>query len=121
MYVDAVKSLTAVCAVAVSIVVSVVASGTRARPDAVINSVRTAVIYLIVSVVASIVTVLGLSRGYDRARSRFQSSKEREQHTDKEQGQLTDGELLWILIPACLGFIGFLVGFLYLGRIAFQI
>jgi hypothetical protein len=39
---------------------------------------------------------------------------------DLEQGELNDTELRWILGSAYVGLTGFLVGFLFIGRIVFQ-
>ena len=59
--------------------------------------------------------------GYDRARSRFIESPATPPGADLEQGRLNDVEFCWILVSGCLCLIGFFVGFLFLGRIAFQI
>lgn len=91
----------------------------RATSSGLSPSVKFAVVALILSVVASIFTILALSRGYERARSRFVSNP-RSKDADLEQGELTDAELGWILGSAWAGLTGFLLGFLLVGHIVFE-
>jgi hypothetical protein len=118
MYVDAVKAVASASAIAASLV-SAITSTAGNRTAAVLISVKFAVVALILSIVGSIFTILALSRGYDRARSRLSESKTTAT-TNFEQGELNDVELVWILGSAYAGLAGFLVGFLFIGRIVFQ-
>jgi hypothetical protein len=52
-------------------------------------------------------------------RARF-SRDPKSEGFDLEQGELNDTELRWILGSAYVGLTGFLVGFLFIGRIVFQ-
>jgi uncharacterized membrane protein YfcA len=110
MYTDAVNTL--ITGIAVAVVVSRLDS----RNPAVITTSKEAVVCLIVCVVFSMIVILALSRGFEIAQSR--NIEEGEKGT---QGRLTSKELLFILIPTFIALVGFLDGFLSLGRIAFQL
>ncbi len=107
MYVEAGKTLITASGVAVAIVVS--ALGGRFSPP--IWMVQRSVVALIICIVSSFLTILALNRGYERAASRSE---------EQEEGQLTRLELILILAPAYAALVSFLLGFLYLGRIAFH-
>ena len=120
MYVDCCKSVASACAIAASLISLVVSARSSASP-ALIETVRYAVVLLIVGLIASIMTVFALSRSYDRAVSRWLEDPARKPENAKDQGRLTSAELVWILIPAGIGMIAFLEGFIFVARIAFVI
>jgi hypothetical protein len=59
--------------------------------------------------------MLALTRGHERARSRNIDAAK-----GGNEGQLSDFELLFILIPGGVALASFLVGLLFLGRITFH-
>jgi len=96
--------------------VALVASASAHTLDSIAkSSMRTGVVCLITCISASLVTILALTRGHERARSRNVDAGK-----SSEEGQLTDFELLFILIPAGIALASFLVGILFLGRITFH-
>jgi hypothetical protein len=119
MYVDAAKTIVSACAVAASLV-SLVVSARGSNQPGLIIAVRCAVVSLVIGLVASMITIFALSRSYDRAVSRWYEDPARKGSTT-EQGKLSRAELLWVLIPAWLGIVGFLEGFIFVVRIAFVI
>jgi sugar phosphate permease len=113
MYVDVLKTAISVAGVAVTLV----ASSLREGRDSIVKlSVHIAVISLIVCIVASLVCMLALARGLEQARSRSENKG-----ISNGKGELFDTELGWILIPAYFALATFLVGLLFLGRVAFHI
>jgi hypothetical protein len=115
MYVDVAKTLITASGIAVALVAS--SSAPLRAVDAIVKiSARTGVISLVLCICTSLITILALTRGHERARSRNLDSGK-----GAEEGQLTDSELLFILIPSWVALSSFLVGALFLGRIAFHI
>jgi hypothetical protein len=115
MYVDAAKTLITASGIAVALLASSVVSSARTTNPLVAFSAKVAVVCLISCVCLSLVVILALLRGFERAQSRY---------IDKGgkagQGELSSGELLFILIPSSIALSCFLVGFLFLGRITFH-
>ena len=107
-------------AVISSSVISAIVSNAEPRPHAVLISIRWSVVCLIGCIIFALIAILALSRGYDRAHSRFLES-DASKGNYPDQGQLNDFELCLILVASFLSLVGFLEGFLFLGRIAFQI
>jgi len=112
MYVDVFKTAISAAGIAVALV----ASSLRDTSHLVKLSAQVSVVLLIVCIVFSLITMLALARGLEQARSRAAAKG-----VTNGQGELTDTELRFILVPAAAAFITFLVGFLYLGRITFNI
>jgi len=108
MYVDAAKTFLTASGIAVAIVVA--ALGQKLSPPPWI--VQRAVGGLVACVIFAPCTVLVLYRLFERARSRA---------NDNKQGRLTRLELAILLVMAYLTVEGFLIGFLYLGRIPFNL
>jgi hypothetical protein len=99
------------------VAVTLVASSLREVRDSIVKlSVHVAVISLIVCIVASLVCMLALARGLEQARSRPENKG-----ISNGKGELFDTELGWILIPDYFALATFLVGLLFLGRVAFHI
>jgi len=115
MYVDVAKTLITASGIAVALVASS-AAPFRGVDPIVKFLARTGVISLILCICTSLTTTLALTRGHERARNRSLDIGR-----GGEEGQLTDSELLFILIPAWLALSSFLVGALFPGRIAFHI
>jgi len=115
MYADVAKTLITASGIAVALVAS---SSTSPRAvDAIVKtSARVGVIVLVLCICSSLMTILALTRGHERARSR-----NIEAGSSAEEGQLTSTELLFILIPGWVALSSFLLGALFLGRIAFHI
>jgi hypothetical protein len=120
MYVDCAKSVASACAIGASLISLVVSTRGSASPG-LLETVRYAVVLLIVGLIASIVTVVSLSRSYDRAMSRWLKDPARKPEDATDEGRLTAAELWWIVIPAAIGMIAFLEGFIFVARIAFVI
>jgi phosphatidylglycerophosphate synthase len=108
MYVDAAKTFLTASGIAVAIVVA--ALGQRLSPPAWI--VQRAVGGLVTCVIFAPCAVLVLYRLFERARSRG---------NDNKQGRLTRLELGILLVMGYFTVEGFIVGFLYLGRIPFSL
>ena len=117
MYVKATENIAAAAVISSSILAAIVSNG--ARPHAVVISVRCCVVCLLSSVVFAIVTIISLTRGYERARSRFLETPQGKVASFQEQGQLKDVELCLTLSAGYLCLVGFFLGFLFLGRIVF--
>jgi len=115
MYVDVAKTMVTASGIAVALVAS--SSAPLRTVDAIVRvSARAGVVSLVLCLCTSLITMLALTRGYEQARSR-----NLEVGPGGEEGQLMDSELLLILIPAWVALSSFLVGALFLGRIAFHI
>ena len=120
MYVKLLEVAAGVSVVAASLVAAIV-STQDSRPRPVMFSIRVSVTCLLACVVFAFAGMVGLSRGYDRARSRSTQSAANTSSADYEQGQLNDLELACVLFCGCVCFMGFLVGLVFLGRVTFQV
>ncbi len=115
MYVDVAKTLITASGIAVALVAS--SAAPLRTVDAIVRiSARAGVVSLVLCLCTSLITMIALTRGHERAQSRNMEAGK-----GNHEGQLTDGELLFILIPAWVALSSFLVGALFLGRIAFHI
>jgi hypothetical protein len=76
---------------------------------------------LLSCVCLSLIVILALLRGFERAENRYidEQRKERKQ-IEAGEGRLNTTELLFILVPTGFALSCFLVGFVFLGRIAFH-
>jgi|ERR1700730_14890489 len=108
MYVDAAKTFLTASGIAVAIAVA--ALGQKLSPPPWI--IQRAVGGLVACVILAPCTVLVLYRLFERARSR---------ERDNTEGRLTRLELAILLVMAYLTVEGFVLGFLYLGRIPFNL
>ena len=117
MYVDGVKTMITASGVAVALLASSAAGPARTSNGLIAFSANVAVICLISCVCSSLMVIFALLRGYESARSRM---LEQVPDGTAQQVDLTNTELLWILIPAFFGLTGFLWGFIFLARIAFH-
>ena len=116
MYVDVAKTMITASGIAVALVASSSFTSLRQVDAIVKSSARIGVVSLVVCLCSSLATIIALTRGHERARSR-----NIEGGHGGEEGQLTDTELGFILIPAWIALSSFLVGALFLGRITFHI
>jgi|SRR5690242_2992907 len=115
MYVDVAKTLITASGIAVALVASSFAP--QRVVDATVRfSARVGVITLVLCICSSLMTILALTRGQERARARNIEAGQ-----SAEEGQLTNTELLFILLPAWLALSSFLVAVIFLGRIVFHI
>lgn len=113
MYVDAAKTFLTASGIAAAIVIA--SLGGKFSPPSWI--VQRAVAGLVTCVVFAPITVLVLYRLYERASSRHQAAEPKDPHA---QGKLTRLELALLLVVAYITAEGFILGFLYLGRIPFH-
>ena len=120
MYIDFLEVAAGVSVIAAALVAAIV-STQDTRPRSVMVSIRVSVTCLLVCVVFAFAGMVGLSRGCDRARSRFALAAEIAPRIDREQGQLNDVEFGCVLFFGCVCAIGFLVGLVFLGRVTFQV
>lgn len=123
MYVDGVKTTITASGIAVALLASSAVGSARTTNGIAAFSARVAVVCLISCVCFSLTAIMALLRGYELALSRYMKEERaagRQINTDIPQGPLTDGELLCILVPSWFAFSCFLVGFVFLGRIAFH-
>lgn len=121
MYVDGAKTLITASGIAVALVASSAVSSARSSSSLVAFSAKVAVVCLISCVCLSMVVIVALLRGFERAQSRYIEEQKKAGVVPRSgQGRLNSGELLFILVPAGLGLSSFLVGFVFLGRVAFH-
>ncbi len=120
MYVDAVKTVIAASGIAVALLASNYSSG-RTASHLVALSAKVAVVSLISCVCFSLVAILALLRGHELAKGRNIEEQRRAGHIGPIiDGKLNSSELLFILVSSGIALSCFLVGFIFLGRIAFH-
>lgn len=123
MYVDGAKTMITASGIAVALLASSTVASARTANDIVALSAKFAVVCLIACVCFSFIAIMALLRTYELAHSRWvvaEVAAGRTENARIQQGALTNRELLWILVPAGVAISCFLVGFLFLGRIAFH-
>jgi hypothetical protein len=122
MYVDALKTMITASGIAVALVASSAVASERNKNPIVEFSARVAVVCLISCVCLSLTAIMALLRGYELAQARLmeQAKSVGIELSVKTQGSLSDSELQCILVPAGFSFSCFVVGFVFLGRIAFH-
>lgn len=121
MYVDGLKTMITASGIAVALLASSSVSSARTANSLIAASAKVAVICLITCVCISIMAIVSMLRGYERALSRY-LEQERKQGNNSAitEGKLNTGELFLILVLSGGALSCFLVGFLFLGRIAFH-
>jgi len=121
MYVDGAKTIITASGIAVALLASSSISSARTTNHLVAFSAKVAVVCLISSVCFSLVTILALLRGHERAKSRYlEEQRQAGNRAPITEGKLDIVELLFILVPSGIALSCFLVGFVFLGRIAFH-
>jgi hypothetical protein len=121
MYVDGAKTLILASGIAVTLLASSAVSSARTTNSLIAFSARVVVVCLIGCICLSLVVILALLRGYERAQSRhIEERRKAGRSGDVTEGGLNTSELLFILFPTSLALSCFLVGFAFLGRIAFH-
>jgi hypothetical protein len=123
MYVDAVKTMITASGIAVALLASSAVASARTTNGIAAFSAKVAVVCLISCVCFSLAAIMALLRGYELAQARYMEEERaagRHVNVDVRQGALTNGELLCILVPSWFAFSCFLMGFVFLGRIAFH-
>src|SRR6266851_10118198 len=121
MYVDGAKTLITASGIAVALLASSSVSSARTTSSLVAFSAKVAVVCLISCVCLSLIVILALLRGFERAENRY-IDEQRKAGKDPRagEGKLTTVELMCILVPTSVALSCFLVGFVFLGRIAFH-
>ncbi|MGB6476330.1 MAG: hypothetical protein WBF04_19950 [Candidatus Sulfotelmatobacter sp.] len=123
MYVDAFKTIITASGIAVALLASSAVGTVRTANPIVAFSAKVAAVCLIACVAVSLVAIVGLLRGHELAKARnIEERRAAGTLTGGEitEGKLRQGELLCILIPAAIALSCFLVGFVFLARIAFH-
>jgi hypothetical protein len=124
IYVDGAKTIITGSGIAVALLASSVFSQRTTANSLVVFSAKVAVVCLISCVCLSLIVILALLRGHERAKSRHIEKLRQDGKLSPgiaiTEGQLNDGELLFILVPSALALSCFLVGFVFLGRIVFH-
>ena len=123
MYVDAFKTIIAASGIAVALLASSAVGTARTANPIVAFSAKVAAVCLISCVCVSLIAIVGLLRGHELARSRYVEERQKAgtlTGSEITEGKLSTGELLCILAPAAIALSCFLVGFVFLGRIAFH-
>ncbi len=108
IYVEASKTLIATSSIAIAILVSFLGKTTLPH-----WMLQRAVSSLTICMVSSVFAILAIARAYAHAKSRLDAG-------DKS-GQLTRLEMVCVFTPEYLALSAFLVGFLYLARLTYQI
>ncbi len=121
MYVDGAKTLITASGIAVALLASSAVVWARTTNSLVAFSAKVAVVCLISCVCLSLIVILALLRGFEQAQSRYIEEQLKAGNEPKAgQGKLNTCELLFILVPTGVALSCFLVGFVFLGRIAFH-
>ena len=121
MYVDGVKTMIAGAGIAVALLASSAVSSVRTTNPIVASSAKVAVICLIGCVCISLVAIVALLRSYERAMSRYlEELRPQGNQSEISEGKLNVGELVFIVLPCGAALSCFLIGFAFLGRVAFQ-
>jgi CBS domain containing-hemolysin-like protein len=121
MYVDGAKTIITASGIAVALLASSSVSSVRTTNGLVAFSAKVAVVCLISCVCLSLVVILALLRGHERAKSRYiEEQRKTGNRAAITEGKLNTGELLFILVPSGIALSCFLVGFVFLGRVAFH-
>jgi len=120
MYVDGVKTIITASGIAVALLASSFSSGRTSNPI-VTFSAKVAAVALISCVCWSLVAILALLRGHEQAKARNIDAHRNTGHLRPiNEGRLNAVELLLILLTSGIALSCFLVGFIFLGRIAFH-
>src|SRR5512135_1500473 len=98
------------------IAVAVVVSRLDSKDPTILHTTKKAVSCLIFCIVFSVITILALARGFEMAQSRHTVAG-----NPPGQGQLKPTELFFVLLSTFFALTGFIEGFLFLGKIAFQL
>ena len=121
MYVDGAKTIITASGIAVALLASSSVSSVRTTNNLVAFSAKVAVVCLISCVCLSLVVILALLRGHERAKSRnVEEQRKSGNHAVITEGKLNSSELIFILVPSGIALSCFLVGFVFLGRVAFH-
>lgn len=121
MYVDGAKTMITGAGIAVALPASSAVASARTTNSLVAFSAKVAVVCLISCVCFSLIVILALLRGFERAQARYiDEQRNAGKSIAVGEGKLNTGELLFILVPTSLALSCFLVGFVFLGRIAFH-
>ena len=121
MYVDGAKTIITASGVAVALLASSAVSSAKTASELVAFSAKVAVVCLISCVCLSLIVILALLRGSERAENRYiDEQRKAGRQIETGEGKLNTAELLFILVPTSLVLSCFLVGFVFLGRIAFH-
>lgn len=120
MYVDGAKTLITASGIAVALLASSGVSSARTASPLVAFSAKVAAVSLISCVIFSLLLILALMRCYELAWSRVNEQRIAAGQAAGDEGKLNTGELTLILLPAAAALSSFLVGFVFLGRIAFH-
>src|ERR1700687_1698795 len=120
MYVDGAKTLITASGIAVALLASSSVASAKTAVPLVAFSAKVAAVSLISCVVFSLVLILGLLRGFELSWSRNNEGRIAAGQEPAEDGKLNTSELTFILLPAGAALSSFLVGFVFLGRIAFH-
>jgi hypothetical protein len=120
MYVDGAKTLITASGIAVALLASSAVASARTASEVVAFSAKVAAVCLISCVCFSLVVILALLRGFERAWSRNQDSLNNAGSGQAVDGRLNAVELTLILVPSAMAHSTFLIGFTFLGRIAFH-
>lgn len=122
MYVDGFKTIVMASGIAVALLASSSVTSQRTKDEIVALSARVAAICLIACICLSLVAIVALLRGHELSKSRHieEQRKAGKPTAAITEGKLNTGELVCILVPACIALSCFLVGFAFLGRIAYH-
>lgn len=120
-YVDCAKTLITASGITVTLLAS--SAGSLTRTPIVVLSVKVAVVCLILCVVFSMAVMLALVRCHELANSRWMRQEfaaGRAANAQVPQGELTNAELAWIIVPAFFALVTFLCGFVFLGIVGWH-
>jgi len=125
MWIDAAKTMITASGIAAALLASVALAGHRTDPLSalVASSVKAATVSLVVCVCVSMFLILALARGHEAAKARHVEQRRRENYKREKttEGPLSNFALCVTLSAAFIALSAFFLGFLFLGRIVWNI
>ncbi len=118
---DGFKTIITAAGIAVALLASSGVAAERSSNLTIGFSAKAAAVCLITCICASLLAIIALLRGHERAKSRFLEEQRKAGNSAAIlEGKLNTRELLFILVPSGFSLSTFLVGFAFLGRIAYH-
>jgi len=121
MYANGAQTMIIAAGVPVALLASSTVTSAKSSNALIAFSAKVAVVCLISCVCLSLLLILALLRGFERAQlRRMDEQRNAGEHLQAGEGRFHAIELVLILIPTWLALTCFLVGFVFLGRVAYH-